>query len=35
MLALSATLTAWGVWMFLVALLFIVQDLVRAFAARS
>ncbi|HTH07021.1 MAG TPA: hypothetical protein VL916_14175 [Ilumatobacteraceae bacterium] len=35
MLALSAALTAWTVWMFIVVLLFIVQDLTRPSADRS
>ncbi len=33
--ALLAGLIAWGVWMFTVAVLFVVQDLARAFTARS
>jgi len=32
MLALSAALAAWTVWMFMVVLLFVVQDLTRATA---
>ena len=35
MLALCAVLIAWTVWMVVVALLFIVQDLARLFAAHS
>ncbi len=35
MLALFVVLTAWTVWMVVVALLFIVQELSRMFAAHS
>ena len=35
MRALSAALLVWSVWMLMVVLLFIVQDLTRPFAGRS